>query len=156
MASRGAARSGGGLSDPIPPTVAWRAGKIRLIDQRSLPGRLRYVSCATVGELIAAVQDLTVRGAPALGVVGAYGVALAARTESSAAEVRATARALAAARPTAVNLGWGVEQALAAYAIDGPRGALVCAHELAADDVAGNRPPRSRTTPRSTSRPPAS
>ena len=139
MAPRGVPPVGTGSNDPIPPTVAWRGGKIRLIDQRALPGRLRYLSCATVGELIDAVQDLAVRGAPALGVVGAYGVALAARTSSSAADVRAASLHLVGARPTAVNLAWGVEQALAAYAIDGPRGALVCAHALAADDVEGNR-----------------
>ena len=139
MAPRGVPPVGTGSNDPIPATVAWRGGKIRLIDQRALPGRLRYVSCATVGELVEAVQDLAVRGAPALGVVGAYGVALAARTASSAADLRAASLPLVRARPTAVNLAWGVDLALAAYMIDGPRGALACAHALAADDVEGNR-----------------
>ena len=84
--------------DPIPPTVEWRAGRIRLIDQRALPGRLRYVSCATVATLIGAVRDLTVRGAPALGAVGAYGVALSARLRSRRQDVLADSRRLAGAR----------------------------------------------------------
>ena len=54
-------------ADPIPPTVAWRRGRVRLIDQRDLPQRLRFVECATVSELVDAIRDLAVRGAPALG-----------------------------------------------------------------------------------------
>ncbi len=125
--------------DPIPPTIEWRAGRIRLIDQRALPGRLRFVTCATVPELIAAVRDLTVRGAPALGAVGAYGVALAASVDPRATPVRAAARRLERARPTAVNLAWGVAQALDAFERDGPSGALAAAHEIARADVDGNR-----------------
>lgn len=125
--------------DPIPPTVAWRAGRVRLIDQRALPIRLRYVSCATAAELVAAIRDLVVRGAPALGVCGAFGVALAARASSSEHTVFAAAARVADARPTAVNLAWGVDRALAAYRAGGAGGALACARELAAVDVAGNR-----------------
>ena len=73
---------GGRRTDPIPPTVAWRAGRVRLIDQRALPGRLRFVECATVTELVGAITALAVRGAPALGAAGAYGVALAAAVAS--------------------------------------------------------------------------
>ena len=125
--------------DPIPPTVAWRAGRVRLIDQRALPARLRYVSCATADELVTAISDLVVRGAPALGVCGAFGVALAARRASSERSVLTAAARVANARPTAVNLAWGVDRALAAYRTGGAKGALACARELAAADVAGNR-----------------
>ena len=125
--------------DPIPPTVAWRAGRVRLIDQRALPTRLRYVSCATADELVTAIRDLVVRGAPALGVCGAFGVALAARSASAERGVLAAAARVANARPTAVNLAWGVDRALAAYRTGGASGALACARELAAADVAGNR-----------------
>ena len=125
--------------DPIPPTVAWRAGRVRLIDQRDLPSRLRFVSCATADDLVTAIHDLVVRGAPALGVCGAFGVALAARGASSERRVLAAAARVANARPTAVNLAWGVDRALAAYRIGGASGALECARDLAAADVAGNR-----------------
>jgi S-methyl-5-thioribose-1-phosphate isomerase len=125
--------------DPIPPTVAWRRGRVRLIDQRALPQRLRYVECATVSELVAAVRDLVVRGAPALGASGAYGVALAARVRPRPAQVRADAARLRAARPTAVNLAHGVDHALAAYDTGGVDAALAAAEAYAAADVAVNR-----------------
>ena len=132
-------RAESSAGDPIPPTVAWRAGRVRLIDQRALPNRLRYVSCATADELVRAIRDLVVRGAPALGVCGAFGVALAARGSSSERAVLGAATRVANARPTAVNLGWGVSLALSAYRAGGAVGALACARELAAADVAGNR-----------------
>jgi methylthioribose-1-phosphate isomerase len=119
-------------------TITWRAGRVRLLDQRVLPAKLRYVSCATVDELIAAVQSLAVRGAPALGAAGAYGVALAAHTLRTKTQVRAAARRLAAARPTAVNLATGVACALAAYESGGATGALDAAERLASDDIVRN------------------
>jgi len=57
--------------DPIPPTVEWRRGRVRVLDQRALPQRLRFVECATVDEVVDAITSLTVRGAPALGATGA-------------------------------------------------------------------------------------
>ncbi|MDQ3943652.1 MAG: S-methyl-5-thioribose-1-phosphate isomerase, partial [Actinomycetota bacterium] len=59
--------------DPIPPTVAWVDGRVRLIDQRRLPARLQFLDCGTVGELCLAISSLAVRGAPALGAAGGYG-----------------------------------------------------------------------------------
>jgi methylthioribose-1-phosphate isomerase len=125
--------------DPIPPTIEWRRGRVRLIDQRALPGELRFVECASVDELCDAIRSLAVRGAPALGAAGAFGVALAAHTIADESEVRAAARHLAAARPTAVNLAWGVERALAAWEKGGAGAALGEAERVAADDVATNR-----------------
>jgi S-methyl-5-thioribose-1-phosphate isomerase len=92
-----------------------------------------------VSELVAAIRDLAVRGAPALGASGAYGVALAARTRLRPAHVRADAARLRAARPTAVNLAHGVDHALAAYEAKGAGAALAAAKAYAADDVAVNR-----------------
>jgi methylthioribose-1-phosphate isomerase len=126
-------------SDPIPPTIEWRRGGVRLIDQRALPQRLRYVQCNDVETLCNAIATLAVRGAPALGAAGAYGVALAARTLRTKTQVRAAARRIARTRPTAVNLGWGVDRALAAYEGGGFDGALAEARAIAADDVARNR-----------------
>jgi methylthioribose-1-phosphate isomerase len=125
--------------DPIPPTVEWRRGRVRMVDQRALPDRLRFVQCATVDDVVDAITSLTVRGAPALGATGAYGVALAARTIPSRRGVRAAARRLARARPTAVNLAVGVQRALDAYEAGGADAALAEAERLAAEDVAANR-----------------
>jgi methylthioribose-1-phosphate isomerase len=125
--------------DRIPPTIEWRQGVVRLIDQRALPGELRFVECATVDELCDAITSLSVRGAPALGATGAFGVALAARTLPTEPEVRAAARRLADARPTAVNLAWGVDRAMEAWQRGGAEGALAEAERIAAADVAGNR-----------------
>jgi methylthioribose-1-phosphate isomerase len=125
--------------DPIPPTIEWRRGRVRLIDQRALPRELRFVECASVDELCGAIRSLVVRGAPALGAAGAFGVALAAHTISDEYAVLAAARHLAAARPTAVNLAWGVERALAAWEKGGAGAALGEAERVAADDVATNR-----------------
>jgi methylthioribose-1-phosphate isomerase len=126
-------------ADPVPPTLAWHRDRLRLLDQRALPGRLRFVDCSTPDELIAAIRDLVVRGAPALGAVGAFGVVLAARTYDRARDVRAASRRIAAARPTASNLAWGVSRGLAAYARGGAGAALDEAQRVAADDVARNR-----------------
>jgi methylthioribose-1-phosphate isomerase len=85
---------------------------IELLDQTRLPAQESVVRCADVPALVDAIQRLVVRGAPLLGVAGAYGVALAAMRGD---DVPAAAAAIAGARPTAVNLGWGAGRALAAY-----------------------------------------
>ena len=116
--------------DPIPPTIEWRDGVVRLIDQRRLPEELVMLECRSVEELCAAISDLAVRGAPALGAAGAMGVALAAATGEPLPQA---ARRLKATRPTAANLAWGVERALAA---SDPAEEAV---RVAAEDVARNR-----------------
>lgn len=127
------------MRDPVPPTIAWRAGRVRLVDQRALPGRLVYVDCETVGQLHAAITDLAIRGAPALGAAGAYGVALAAATRSTATAVRRAAARLRDARPTAVNLAHGVDVALRAFEVGGAPAALAAARAYADADVRTNR-----------------
>jgi methylthioribose-1-phosphate isomerase len=117
-------------ADPIPPTIEWRDGVVRLIDQRRLPEELVLLDCRTVDDLCHAIRTLAVRGAPALGAAGAMGIALASVTGEPLEEA---ARRLKATRPTAVNLAWGVDHALAA---DDP---VAEAGRLAADDVARNR-----------------
>jgi methylthioribose-1-phosphate isomerase len=117
-------------ADPIPPTIEWRDGAVRMVDQRLLPARLAFVEARTVDELCEAIRTLAVRGAPALGVAGAMGVALAARTGE---DLEDAAARLVATRPTAVNLAWGVGRALAA---DDPE---ACARALAEEDVRVNR-----------------
>ena len=85
---------------------------IELLDQTRLPATEIVLTCRDVDSLVAAIRRLAVRGAPMLGVAGAFGVALAAHRRD---DVAAAAAALAGARPTAVNLGWGVRRALDAY-----------------------------------------
>ncbi|MCW0216046.1 MAG: S-methyl-5-thioribose-1-phosphate isomerase [Pseudonocardia sp.] len=114
----------------MPRTIDWDDGRIVLVDQTALPD-LRTAAVRTVDELVDAIRRLVVRGAPALGVAGALGVALAARTLDGAALADAAER-IAAARPTAVNLRWGVERALAA----GPGGALAEALAIRDADIA--------------------
>jgi methylthioribose-1-phosphate isomerase len=118
------------VTGSIPPTIEWRDGCVRMIDQRLLPGRLGFVEARTVDELCEAIRTLAVRGAPALGVAGAMGMALAQVTGVDPADA---ARRLLATRPTAVNLAWGV--ACGREAGD----AVAEAVRLAADDVARNR-----------------
>ncbi len=103
--------------------------------------------CTNVSQLVDAIGRLAVRGAPLLGVAGAFGVALAAMRGD---DVEAAAAAIVGARPTAVNLGWGVRQALAAYqqAAAGPdpvpgqnpgaQAALQAARSIASDDAAAS------------------
>jgi methylthioribose-1-phosphate isomerase len=116
--------------DPIPPTIEWRDGVVRLVDQRRLPGELALLDATTVDELCEAIRTLAVRGAPALGVAGAMGVALAATRGEDLDEAAAL---LVATRPTAVNLAWGVARARAAA------DPVAEARAIAAEDVDRNR-----------------
>ena len=95
-------------------TIDWVDGAVELIDQTALPGEERVLRVTTVEDLIAAIRSLAVRGAPALGVAGAFGVALAARQfAADAASLTEAVRQLEGARPTAVNLARGAHRAAA-------------------------------------------
>src|SRR5271166_5612833 len=93
------------LDPPVGPAI-------ELLDQTRLPAVETVVTCTDVPRLVDAIRSLVVRGAPLLGIAGAFGVALAAARGD---DVPAAAAALEQARPTAVNLGWGARQALGAY-----------------------------------------
>lgn len=114
-------------------TIDWVNGAVEIIDQVALPGEYRTLRLTTVDELIDAIRRLAVRGAPALGGAGALGTALAAFASDDPAAVRADAERLAAARPTAVNLSWGVSRALARLG-DGPDAVLAEALALLDED----------------------
>lgn len=99
-------------------SIAWVDGALVTIDQRELPHELRELRITTVDDLIDAIKSLAIRGAPAIGVAGAFGVVLAALTHTTdgvvdAERVSTEARRIADARPTAVNLAWGVQRTLA-------------------------------------------
>jgi methylthioribose-1-phosphate isomerase len=90
-------------------TIDWDDDAVTIIDQTALPGDYRVLTLGTVDELIDAIRRLAVRGAPALGAAGALGVVLALR---EGGDVLGSAERVAKARPTAVNLSWGVARAL--------------------------------------------
>jgi len=133
-------------------TLRWRGGRLELIDQRALPGRVEFVSCGSAVEVARAIRDMVVRGAPAIGCAAACGIALeAARLQQSApsefsAGMASAFDALAASRPTAVNLFWALERmrtALSAVKLAPPPAAaahlLDEAHRVLSEDVAANR-----------------
>ncbi len=117
-------------ADPLPPTVEWLGDRVRLIDQKLLPGVFELVELGTVDQVCAAISDLTVRGAPAIGATGAFGVAIAVVRGEDVADA---ARRLKATRPTAVNLAWAVDRAVAAA------DPVAEAIEIAREDVETNR-----------------
>jgi len=96
----------------IPSALKFEDDTLLLLDQRKLPATEVWNRYRDAGDVAVAIRDLVVRGAPAIGVAAAYGVALAARSEAPD-PVRSAARELIAARPTAVNLRWAVERMLA-------------------------------------------
>ncbi|MGH3940944.1 MAG: S-methyl-5-thioribose-1-phosphate isomerase [Pseudonocardiaceae bacterium] len=130
-------------------SVEWNAGAVVVIDQTALPHELTMLRLETVDDVIDAVARLAVQGVPALGLVGALGVALAATRHATMstlerAAVHADAQRLAAARPTAVNLGWGVRRALSRLPED-PGAVLAEALEMLAEDEQVNRAVARRT-----------
>lgn len=111
----------------VPLSVQWVGGidgHVELIDQTLLPTRLERLACRDVDAVVEAIKSLRVRGAPAIGIAGGYGVVVAAdearrshlAAEAARAHVLARAETLAAARPTAVNLRWAVERVLRSIA----------------------------------------
>ncbi len=108
-------------------TLRWRGDRLELIDQRHLPSRLDYVSCASADDVAAAIRAMVVRGAPAIGCAAAFGIALEARkfrdrtvTELDAVLEQAHST-LAKSRPTAVNLFWALDRMREARAAAGGR-----------------------------------
>lgn len=90
--------------------LEWQDGVLSLLDQRLLPHQEVWIECRTAGEVAGAIRTMVVRGAPAIGVSAAYGMALAARTGD---DLAAAGARLKASRPTAVNLAWAVDRMLA-------------------------------------------
>ena len=124
-------------------TIDWDGKAVVILDQTLLPDEERRVRLDDVEQLAEAIRSLRVRGAPALGVAGALGIALAVRrAQADGAAIGAaadrTAEALAATRPTAVNLRWGIEQARRAVS-QGPEAVLAAALTLLEADVRTNR-----------------
>jgi methylthioribose-1-phosphate isomerase len=102
------------------PTVAWEDGAVVMIDQRRLPGEEVFLRCSDHHQVAAAIRDMAIRGAPAIGVAAAYGLALGARNSNASgaalqAEWEAICAELAGTRPTAVNLFWAIRRMRACF-----------------------------------------
>src|SRR6187397_3637281 len=103
------------------PTIEWQPDSVVMIDQRKLPGQEIYVNCKTAVEVARAIKTMVIRGAPAIGVAAAMGIALGMRkskatgTQKFAAEFQKTCDLMAATRPTAVNLFWAIERMKKAF-----------------------------------------
>lgn len=142
---------GSALSSGV-ETLRWRDGRLEMIDQRVLPARFDYLAYDSAEGVAQAIRSMVVRGAPAIGCVAAYGVALEARrmkdappSEFDAAMARAF-DTLAGSRPTAVNLFWALERMRAA--LEKAQGStpdeiaerlIQEAHRILAEDVRANR-----------------
>ncbi|MFQ5409767.1 MAG: S-methyl-5-thioribose-1-phosphate isomerase [Anaerolineales bacterium] len=133
-------------------TVEWRAGAVRMIDQRVLPASFKLVDYHDYRDVARAITDMVVRGAPAIGAAAAFGLALAAFQSEARdrltllRDLEAAAAHLRQARPTAVNLAWALERLLRVAtdeqleAVEAVRDALLVeAQRIADEDVAINR-----------------
>ena len=140
------------MSSEAVETLRWKQGRLEMIDQRVLPARFEYLPYADAASVAEGIRSMVVRGAPAIGVAAAYGVALEAikqRTASATERRSAMARAfdvLAASRPTAVNLFWALKRMrtlwdrLGGASGDEIANALLAeAHEVLAEDIRINR-----------------
>lgn len=98
------------------PTVEWKNGAVRLLDQSRLPAQVEFLDCRDVDSVAIAIRELKVRGAPAIGVTAAMGVALGAQSvvadqyDDFAKQLTVICDRLGATRPTAVNLFWAIER----------------------------------------------
>src|SRR4051812_29785750 len=104
------------------PTIAREDDVVVMIDQRKLPGQEVYVRCKTAAEVARAIKTMVIRGAPAIGVAAAWGIAIGTRKSSAtgtlkfAAEFYRICEFMAATRPTAVNLFWAIERMKKSFA----------------------------------------
>ncbi|RCK76944.1 MAG: Methylthioribose-1-phosphate isomerase [Anaerolineae bacterium] len=133
-------------------SIEWREGALWLLDQRALPKETIYLELKDYRQVAEAIQLMIVRGAPAIGVAAAYGLALAANASKAAngqqllPELQAAAEVLRASRPTAVNLSWAIDRVLnKVSALESPdvesirQAILREAHRIAEEDVRANK-----------------
>jgi methylthioribose-1-phosphate isomerase len=97
-------------------TIEWEGDRVRILDQRKLPREVRYLDCRDASSMAEAIRTMAIRGAPAIGVAAAMGVALGAkkirvrRREAFLEKLEAVCQQIRQARPTAVNLFWAVDR----------------------------------------------
>lgn len=140
-----------GINNPIEP-IRWRGDYLELLDQRLLPAQEIYISLRDVEAVAAAIRDMMVRGAPAIGITAAYGMALAAKNLRATTAIKTNDAAawraalepalqlLAAARPTAINLFWALDRCrdVIATANDVVAELDYLAQQIHRDDIANN------------------
>jgi methylthioribose-1-phosphate isomerase len=113
------------------PTIDWQDDEIVMVDQRKLPGREVYVRCKTAAAVARAIKTMVIRGAPAIGVAAAMGIALGMRrsaapgTRQFAVDFNKLCQLMAATRPTAVNLFWAIERMKRSFAAGAQAGESV-------------------------------
>ena len=113
------------------PTIDWQGDAVVMIDQRKLPATETYVSCKTAQEVAKAIKTMVIRGAPAIGVAAAMGIALGMRrskatgTKQFATEFQKLCDLMASTRPTAVNLFWAIERMKKVFGDAAQRGCSV-------------------------------
>src|SRR5688572_23964940 len=108
-------------------TVAWEDEAVVMIDQRLLPQEERYLRCRDHHEVATAIRDMAIRGAPAIGVAAALGIALGVRRSTASGDELRRAldgicEELRVTRPTAVNLFWAIERMRRRFEAEAPRG----------------------------------
>jgi methylthioribose-1-phosphate isomerase len=117
--------------------VQWRGDHLRLLDQRKLPLHEEWRDCRSADEVVEAIRDLVVRGAPAIGIAAAWGAVLAAQRGD---DLQAALAKLRAARPTAVNLMWALDRMRACVDAGADAQALASeAQKIQDEDLAANR-----------------
>jgi methylthioribose-1-phosphate isomerase len=125
----------------LPEPIKWRGRALDLLDQRKLPWEISYYRCEDAEGVAKAIEDMVVRGAPAIGIAAAYGVALAA-SKGKGAAFGAIER-LSRTRPTAVNLFWAMERMKGVVTASGegelPSRTEALALSIHREDVATNR-----------------
>src|SRR5690349_14101776 len=110
------------VSTPMLPTIEWQDDTVVMVDQRKLPAQELYVRCRTSQEVAKAIRTMVIRGAPAIGVAAAMGIALGMRKSSAkgtkqfAVEFQKICDMMAATRPTAVNLFWAIDRMKTTFA----------------------------------------
>jgi methylthioribose-1-phosphate isomerase len=124
------------------PTIEWTNDAVVMIDQRKLPTAEVYVTCKTAKDVAKAIKTMVIRGAPAIGVAAAMGIALGTRrstatgTKQFVTEFQRTCDLMAATRPTAVNLFWAIDRMKKTFADAAQRGLSVAELKVRLEDEA--------------------
>ena len=124
------------------PTIEWKGDAVVMIDQRKLPTAEVYVTCKTAKDVAKAIKTMVIRGAPAIGVAAAMGIALGMRrstatgTKQFVTEFQRVCDLMAATRPTAVNLFWAIDRMKKTFAEAAQRGLSVAELQVRLEDEA--------------------
>ena len=131
-------------------TIQWRDNRVVMIDQTKLPTKLAFVEYDDYNQVADAIRNLVIRGAPAIGVAGAFGLALAALRSDAATkdllveDMQTAQKTLFETRPTAINLKWGLDHIMAVArrgtGVDDIRSSVLdAAKQMAEDDIRTNK-----------------